>query len=65
MRAIRQLPQPAGRGQIAAVALTAFARLEDQEKALAAGFDTHLSKPVQPQALVAAICRVSRAKALP
>jgi PAS domain S-box-containing protein len=64
IRAIRKMPPPTGRGGVAAVALTAFARLEDQEKALAAGFDAHLSKPVQPQALVAAICKVSRAKSL-
>lgn len=60
IRAIRKMPLPAGSKRIAAVALTAFARPEDQEKALEAGFDAHLSKPVQPEALVTAIRRVSR-----
>jgi PAS domain S-box-containing protein len=34
--------------QIPAVALTAYARDEDREKALAAGFDVHLAKPMSP-----------------
>jgi PAS domain S-box-containing protein len=38
-----------------AAALTAFARSEDRIKALRAGFDLHLSKPVDPAELVAAI----------
>jgi PAS domain S-box-containing protein len=34
-----------------AIALTAFARLEDEERALAAGFTAHLAKPVNPNDL--------------
>lgn len=40
------------------IALTAFARAEDRALALAAGFDEHLAKPVEPATLVATIARV-------
>ena len=35
------------------VAVTAFTRVEDRNRALAAGFDAHLSKPFEARALVA------------
>jgi CheY-like chemotaxis protein len=38
-----------------AVALSGLARAEDRRRALAAGFDAHLSKPVEPAALVLAL----------
>lgn len=40
---------------LASVALTAFSRPEDRDKALASGFDAHLPKPFQPHALVAVV----------
>jgi len=42
-------------GQIPAIALTAYAGEYDQEQALAAGFQMHLSKPVEPANLIQAI----------
>jgi hypothetical protein len=42
-----------GSDQIGAIALTAFAREEDRERALAAGYQKHLSKPVEAQELLA------------
>ncbi|MEH2196211.1 MAG: ATP-binding protein [Nostoc sp.] len=45
-------------GQIPAIALTAFARNDDQEKALKAGFQMHLSKPINPEKLIAAITKI-------
>ncbi|HEX8833448.1 MAG TPA: ATP-binding protein, partial [Abditibacteriaceae bacterium] len=42
-------------GEIPVIALTAYARVEDRIKALAAGFHTHITKPVEPPDLVAAI----------
>ena len=44
---------------VPAMALTAYARLEDRERALAAGFDVHLAKPVEPTALVTAVARLA------
>lgn len=38
--------------QIPAAAITAYAREEDQLKALQAGFQTHLSKPIDPSHLI-------------
>jgi PAS domain S-box-containing protein len=45
-------------GQIPAVALTAYAAEYDQQQALAAGFQLHISKPVEPEALVKAIANL-------
>jgi signal transduction histidine kinase/ActR/RegA family two-component response regulator len=41
--------------KLAAVALTAYARAADRGRALDAGFDEHVAKPVDPQPLVATI----------
>lgn len=43
-----------------AVALTAFARSEDGQRALDAGFDMHLAKPVEPESLVSAVLMLVR-----
>lgn len=48
-----QLPTP--QAQIPAIALTAHARVSDQERALQAGFQKHLAKPIEPDVLVQAI----------
>lgn len=41
--------------QIPAIALTAYARKEDRHNAISSGFQKHLTKPVEPTQLVAAI----------
>ncbi len=41
--------------KIPAIALTAFARSEDRTRAMLAGYQVHLSKPVEPQELLAAV----------
>jgi signal transduction histidine kinase/CheY-like chemotaxis protein len=51
---IRRLPLEKG-GRLPAIALTAYARIEDRIRALTAGFQAHLSKPVEPVELVAVI----------
>jgi PAS domain S-box-containing protein len=51
---IRSLPVERG-GQIQAIALTAYARVGDRQKALAAGFQGHISKPIDPEQLAASI----------
>jgi CheY-like chemotaxis protein len=42
-------------GQILAVALTAFARSEDRTRALLAGYQAHVAKPVESTELLATI----------
>lgn len=50
-----------GKRQIPAIALTAFARPDDRRRAMIAGFDTFLSKPVDTDELLAVVQRyVSR-----
>ena len=54
MRKVRALPPEQG-GQIPAIALTAYAGDFDRKQALAAGFQCHVTKPVEPNELVRAI----------
>ncbi len=51
LRAVRDLPATRG-GGVVAVAVTALGRDEDRRNAIDAGFDVHLSKPVDPQTLL-------------
>jgi len=46
-----------------AIALTAFARLKDRTEALDAGYMTHLSKPVAPNLVIAAVAAAVKRKA--
>lgn len=46
--------------RVPAIAVTAFARSEDRQRALAAGFDEHLPKPVDPERLVRMLARIMR-----
>jgi len=57
VRRIRQLPSERG-GRVPAVALTAYARAEDRTAALAAGFDRHVGKPIDPDELAALVTEV-------
>ncbi|MGE5788241.1 MAG: ATP-binding protein, partial [Myxococcales bacterium] len=61
MRKIRGLPAEMG-GNTPALALTALARDEDRNRAIAAGYDAHLGKPVKPEELAKAVARVASAK---
>jgi len=54
MRSIRSLPARFG-GDIRSVALTAFARPEDRLRALDAGYDKYVAKPVDPRELLAMV----------
>jgi PAS domain S-box-containing protein len=54
IRAIRRKEEELG-SSIPAAALTAYARPQDRDRALAAGFQTHLAKPFDPAQLVEAI----------
>jgi len=54
MEQIRSRPPEQG-GTVPAIALTAYAAEVDQQKAIRAGFQMHLTKPVEPEKLVQAI----------
>jgi CheY-like chemotaxis protein len=51
--------------EIPAIAPTGLASPEDRDRALAAGFQAHLTKPIELAALVATVHRVWRAQVLP
>jgi CheY-like chemotaxis protein len=46
-------------GSIPVIAVTAYGRPEDKRRALAAGFRLHITKPVEPLAVAAAVASVS------
>ncbi|HWS85850.1 MAG TPA: ATP-binding protein [Pyrinomonadaceae bacterium] len=58
MRTVRTLEAEHGR-RTPALALTAYAGEGDRQLALDAGFDDHLAKPVEPEALLSAIARLA------
>ncbi|MEO6727075.1 MAG: PAS domain S-box protein, partial [Blastocatellia bacterium] len=51
LKQVRALGAERG-GNVPAIALTAFARSEDRKRAFAAGYQTHISKPVEPLELI-------------
>jgi Signal transduction histidine kinase len=58
IRKVRALEPELG-GAIPAIALTAFAGVADRSRALSAGFQKHISKPVEPLDLVRIIARLA------
>jgi len=60
IRRMRELPQGA---TIRAIAVSAYARQEDKARALAAGYDAHLPKPVRPEQLYETLERVWQSNA--
>jgi signal transduction histidine kinase/CheY-like chemotaxis protein len=54
IREVRRL-MPADAARIPAIALTAFARSEDRTKAMLAGYQVHVAKPIEPQELVVTV----------
>jgi signal transduction histidine kinase len=60
---IRRVRQLTGDHKVPAIALTAYARQQDAEAAIVAGYDHHLSKPVAPADLIRAIKSVTRVSA--
>lgn len=45
-------------GSVPAIALTAFARPEDREQSIAAGFQAHMAKPIDPSKLVQTVTQI-------
>jgi two-component system, chemotaxis family, CheB/CheR fusion protein len=58
MRKVRELP-PEQCGLVPAIALTGYATRKDRERALAAGYQLHLAKPVEPEELLTAIANLA------
>jgi two-component system CheB/CheR fusion protein len=58
IRQVRALGAEAG-GQIPAAALTAYVRVEEQQESLAAGFQRHITKPVEPAQLVSIVAELA------
>ena len=59
IRAVRALPAAEG-GATPAIALTAFARTEERTRALIAGYQLHVAKPVEQWELCAAVASLAR-----
>ena len=56
---IRRVRMLGGDRRVQAVALTAFARLEDRTQAMLAGFQMHLAKPVDPRELIVTVASLA------
>ncbi|HEY9695865.1 MAG TPA: PAS domain S-box protein [Trichocoleus sp.] len=59
MQQVRALSPEQG-GQVRAIALTAYAGDFNQQQALQAGFQQHLSKPVEPERLIQVVSRLTQ-----
>ena len=59
IRRVRQL-EKLRTGPLPAIAITAYARAEDRQRSLLAGFHMHLSKPIEPRELIASIAGLIR-----
>jgi signal transduction histidine kinase len=57
IRQVRSLPINQG-GNVPAIAVTAYAGAKNRDDAIAAGFQVHLAKPIQPADLVTAIANL-------
>jgi PAS domain S-box-containing protein len=61
---VRQLPAERG-GRIPAVALTAYAGIEDRRRVLLAGYQMHIPKPVEPAELTSLLASLAERNAKP
>jgi CheY-like chemotaxis protein len=58
IRRLRDLPPEAG-GNTPAIALTAYARSEDRQRVIYAGFQMHVSKPIEPSGLITMVASLA------
>jgi PAS domain S-box-containing protein len=58
IRAVRAQPDPVG--HVPAIVVSAHANVDDQTRALEAGYELHVSKPVEPAELIAAVSSLLR-----
>jgi CheY-like chemotaxis protein len=59
IKMLRDMPD-AGRNALPAIAVTAYASVRERDAALAAGYNWHLGKPVDPEQLVATVAAAAR-----
>jgi len=59
IRRVRWQENRGGRPRLPAIALTAYASAEDRERALAAGYDAHVAKPVDVDELGTVVTRLA------
>jgi CheY-like chemotaxis protein len=59
IRSVRRLPASRG-GNLPAIAVTAYGSADDRSRALAAGYQVHMPKPVDPASLIAAVTSLNR-----
>jgi CheY-like chemotaxis protein len=60
IRRVRASERERHEGRLPAIAITAYASATDRTQAIAAGFDAHLPKPVEPADLTRAVAKVAR-----
>lgn len=60
---VRRLKADAGLRNVPALAVTALAMVGDRERALQAGFDGHIAKPIEPEAFMASVAPFLRVRA--
>src|SRR4029079_403990 len=58
IRQVRALPADRG-GRVPAVAITAYAAIKDRTRALMEGFTNHVSKPTEPEELLAVVAAIA------
>lgn len=63
LRQVRSLSPEQG-GQVPAIALTAYAGETDRQQAIAAGFQKHIAKPIEPDQLAVAIVSLLNRRSL-
>jgi PAS domain S-box-containing protein len=61
VRKLRDLERDQRRRRLPTIAVTSYATAHDREQALAAGYDLHLAKPVDPNTLMHAVARFAAA----
>jgi PAS domain S-box-containing protein len=59
IRRVKEIEAAMG-AKIPAIALTAYARPEDYQEALLAGFQLHMTKPVEPDKLIASVLSLAK-----
>ncbi len=60
IRRVRARERERHEGRLPAIAVTAYASPSDRDQAIAAGYDAHVAKPVEPADLVRAVANLAR-----